>query len=130
MEQAGFEQAKIEAYQDVLTYTSFANIWAYVSQADLITGRENANRLREIALNNTGPIINEINRLQRLDFEQMSAAMIKQTLGVTRRKIEEFFGEQSVYLAGTDVVESLSRDEAIGVMEAMVEFINDMDTNP
>ena len=129
MEQAGFEQAKIEAYQDVLTYTSFANIWAYVSQADLITGRENANRLREIALNNTGPIINEINRLQRLDFGQMSAAMIKQTLGVTRRKIEEFFGEQSVYVAGTDVVESLSRDEAIGVMEAMVEFINDMDTN-
>ena len=32
MKEAGFEQAKIEAYQDALTYTTFANNWAYASQ--------------------------------------------------------------------------------------------------
>lgn len=130
MKEAGFEQDKIEAYQDALTYTTFANIWAYASQADIITGRENTARLREIALNNAGPMINEISRLERLDFGNMSSALVKQALGVTRRKIEDFFGEQSLYLAGTDVVQSLSKEEAIGVMEAIVEFINDMDNNP
>ncbi len=130
MREAGFDQSKIEAYQDALTYTTFANIWAYSSQADIITGRENTSRLREIALNNAGPMVNEISRLQRLDFNNMSSALIKQSLGVTRRKIEDFFGEQSLYLAGTDVVQSLSKEEAIGTMEAIVEFITDMNNKP
>ena len=123
MLEAGLSEEKVDAYKQNLTSGAYASIWAYATQADILIGEQRAAVLREVLGQNTAVFDNQIQRLERLDVSNMTPALLRQALGIPRRIIEDFFADQSLYLKGTDVMENMTKDQMLGLLGSISNFI-------
>ena len=124
MLQAGLSAERVDAYRQNLTVGAYASIWAYATQADILIGEQRSATLREVLGQNAAVFDNQIQRLERMDVSNMTPALLRQALGIPRRIIEDFFAEQSLYLSGTDVMENMTKDQMLGLLGSIGNFID------
>jgi len=124
MLQAGLSAERVDAYRQNLTVAAYASIWAYATQADILIGEQRSATLREVLGQNAAVFDNQIQRLERMDVSNMTPALLRQALGIPRRIIEDFFAEQSLYLSGTDVMENMTKDQMLGLLGSIGNFID------